>query len=337
MKGKDPYIKFHELLPRYLAGELNGEELALFREVIREDARLKEELEDFRRLCQASGDLGSEREYDLDAEWGRMKQMLPGFGTDKSLKEKRPGLFYITRIAAVLLIGLVLGLGGFYIQRNMQTTVVTAGHEAHDFILEDGTKVLLNRESRLRYKTAFDGSYRLVKLSGEAWFEVAGDSLRPFVVEAGNAMVEVLGTSFNVNAYRQNRVVEVSVESGVVAVSSRENRADQIVLRAGNGGSYDPRMKELKLMQESDPNAMSWRTLELYFDNTPLGEVTALIGKVYNVEVELNTPELSSCPLTATFLGQDLESVLRVLALTMDLEVEREDRQILLVGEACTE
>jgi ferric-dicitrate binding protein FerR (iron transport regulator) len=215
--------------------------------------------------------------------------------------------------------------------------VVVANTQSVEVLLEDGSQVVLNSESKIRYRKHFSGSERKVRLTGEAWFDVARDTLKPFVIDAGSAFVEVLGTSFNVNAYRENPSVEITVKSGVVALMPKQDQQDQMVLRAGNSGTYNSRSKELILVPASNPNNISWKTKELYFENAALGEVAVLLERVYQVEIEIGNRELAMCPITVTFRKQSLESVLNVLELTLDLEIVQRDGKILLEGEGCVE
>jgi len=140
-----------------------------------------------------------------------------------------------------------------------------------------------------------------------------------------------------VNAYRENPTVEITVESGMVALTAKQDLKEQIVLRAGTSGSYDPRSRELVLEPVSDPNRISWKTRELVFENSPLGEVAELIGKVYHVRMEISNPELAACPITVSFRDQSLESVLNVLELTLDLRISRTGGTIVLEGEGCAD
>ena len=195
--------------------------------------------------------------------------------------------------------------------------------EPMEILLEDGTQVVLNRNSKIRYRKEFSAESREVSLTGEAWFDVARDTTRPFVIDAGRALVKVLGTSFNVNAYKENPTIEITVESGVVAVTTKEDMDDQMILRAGNSGTYNSNSRELSLVPSYNPNNLSWKTRNLYFEDTPLREVASLIGKVYNVSVVIPSEELGSCPITVTFSDQSLEAILNVLEVTLDLEISR--------------
>jgi len=132
--------------------------------------------------------------------------------------------------------------------------------EPMEILLEDGTRVMLNRDSKIRYNKKFGTEAREISLRGEAWFDVARDTARPFLIDAGSAMVEVLGTSFNVNAYKENPIIEITVESGVVAVKAKQDLEEQIILRAGNSGSYNSSKHELKLQSDYNPNNFAWKT-----------------------------------------------------------------------------
>ena len=243
----------------------------------------------------------------------------------------------IDRYRAILVLGLVLAFSGIYVSRIMGTVRVLAEDQAGELIMEDGTAVTINRNSSLRYSKSFKHSERKVYLSGEAWFDVARDTSMPFVIDAGAALVEVLGTSFNVNAYRDNPTVEITVESGLVALSGKADQKDQIVMKAGTGGSYNKTLKQLKLIPSSDPNNISWLTRELYFDGSGLLEVCNLVNKVYGVNLMIMNEELYNCPITVTCRKQALESILKVLESTLDLQITRDGTEVRLDGDGCVE
>jgi transmembrane sensor len=350
MADTDPYTEFQQKAVRYLSGELTQEEKKQFEELLAADPDLATKLEELRKIWDAVDGLAARQGYDLDAEWEGMKARLPGFGNGRETagrnampaRTETPGavrkiLVHTYRIAAVLIVGLLFAVAWLYTQRFAGTIMAAAGDEALEIHLEDGSLVVLNRHSRIRYPRHMNGDERHVSLQGEAWFEVDRDSLRPFVIDAGAALVEVLGTRFNVNAYRENPTVEITVESGMVSLTAKEDRQEQIVLRAGNSGTCHKHSHELVLVPSSDPNKLSWKTRELFFDHTSLAEVADLVGKVYGVDIKIVNSELASCPITVTFRDQSLDAVLKVLEQTLDLEVSRTGSGIVLDGEACYE
>ena len=330
MSVEDKHRDFNSLVSRYLSGELHSEELSWFQEELRNDPGKQAMLDEYRLIWDSAVPGQS---YDLDAEWTMLQKKLPDF----KIKSAHSLLFYTYRIAAVLVLGVLLSFSLIYVSRTVGMERVVAENEPLEVVLEDGTVVIVNRNSSLRYSRKFDQEERKVYLSGEAWFDVARDSTMPFVIDAGAALVEVLGTSFNVNAYKDNPTVEITVESGLVALSGKEDMKDLIVMKAGSGGSYNKNQRELKLIPASDPNSISWKTRELFFDASTLREVVELLNKVYDTHIVIMNEELASCPITVTFRDQTLEAILNVLELTLDLQLTREGDEIRLDGEGCEE
>ncbi len=342
-------MNYSSLIIRYLSGELDETEKERFEAVLLEDPAVRVRLEEYRKVWEETGSLDrmkSRIRYDMDAEWELLKGRLPGFedsGPVSSVKDGGKGRIrmlssYTYRIAAALLAGLIFAFAWLYATRWAGVETIIAGNSPVELRLPDGTEVTLNRDSKLRYSKKMDREgERRVRLTGEAWFEVNPDPGRHFRIEAGDALVEVLGTSFNVNAYRQNRRVEITVSSGVVSLSGQKQQKDQIILKAGNTGIYSRENRELTLIPSADPNDLAWKTRELYFEGAPLGEVVALINEVYHTELVIVNPELRGCPITVTFMDQSLEAVLAVLEATLDLEVTRSGGKFLIDGEGCVE
>ncbi len=322
-------IEFNNLITRYLSGELSAGELEGFEKLLRENSGRRDQVEEYRKIWDSVGSVVPQETYDLDVEWDLFR--------DKVKPTSRSILFYTYRIAAMLLVGLLLTFAVRNATRVFGTELVVAKDEPVEVILEDGTHVVVNRNSRVRYQKQFDRSGRKVSLSGEAWFDVARDTSRPFQIDAGLAFVEVLGTSFNVNAYKENDAVEITVQTGMVAMTPKQNIHEQIVLKAGNSGTYNEKKKELKLIPTSDPNSISWKTRDLYFNHSTMQEVVGVINRVYDAHLVILDQELAKCPITVTFSNQSLDAILNVLQLTLDLDVARVGNEIRLDGEGCVE
>ena len=356
MPAKDSHTVFNNLVTRFISGELTPGEEARFMKVVSGDPELEGRLREYQRVWDSMGEVAGKPGYDLDVEWALLSDRIPGLeetgrepGRKKDMVKEiqeeaipatgrgRVLLFYTYRVVAALVVGILFAFAWIYASRFSGTTLVAASEKPVEVFLEDGSRVLLNRDSRIRYPKRFNHDERRVRLGGEAWFDVSKDTVRGFVIDAGSAMVEVLGTSFNVNAYRENPVVEITVESGVVSLSAKNDQQEQIVLHAGNSGTCHGKSRELVLVPVSDPNNISWKTRNLYFENTALEEVARVLQKVYNVEITFLNPDLASCPITVTFADQSLESVLNVLVLTLDLEVSRTGNRISVDGPGCAD
>ncbi len=341
MKPEETHKDFNNLITRKLSGELSPEQERDFQKLLRNDSERESLFQELQKIWNSAGSAVEGVQYNLDSEWDLMQDLIPNLKQESQVKQSevktRSLLYYTYRVAAVLLVGLIIGLGLTYGTRMLYNQQIIAWDQPVDVILEDGTLITINRDSRIRFKKKFASNERKVFLKGEAWFDVASDPASPFVIDAGSAIVEVLGTSFNVNAYRENPVVEITVESGVVTLTSKQEKQEQIVLKAGNSGKYNKERKELELIQSSDPNQISWKTRDLYFDGSSLQEVVDLINQVYDAHLIISNEALASCQITVTFKGQSLDAILNVLESTLDLEILQVGNQFRLEGSGCNE
>jgi ferric-dicitrate binding protein FerR (iron transport regulator) len=210
-----------------------------------------------------------------------------------------------------------------------------AENEVRIIELPDGSKVTLNHTSELKYSKEFGELNREVILEGEGYFEVAKDSTKPFIINASNSLIEVLGTSFNVNAYKNNSEVEVVVNTGVVALSSKNIPDEKIILKQGEKGELIKESEELNLLKNEDINFLSWKTKKLTFENTPLDNVIESLEKVYHKDFNIKTDDIKDCTITTTFDNQKLESVMLIIESTLDVTFEEENEIISVTGPGC--
>ncbi len=247
----------------------------------------------------------------------------------------------LMRVAASVLLALMLGFVGFYIGNRQQKTAVftevisTEKQVLHGITLPDGTVVTLNCNSKLNYPARFSGKYRKVSIEGEAFFEVKPDASKPFVIHAGHAQIKVLGTSFNVSARPGDRTVEVTVESGRVQVRCpdwAQQSGGELILVPGEKGVLIYANKQLVKSVNENPNVIAWKTHDLVFEQTPLKEVVQILGNVYLTEIQLSDPALNQLLLTAHFDNQSIDFILEVIRLTFNLELSAEKGQYFLTA-----
>lgn len=184
--------------------------------------------------------------------------------------------------------------------------------------LSDGTKVLLNANSRLEYPKVFPVSGRReVYLRGEARFEVAKDRRRPFIVTAGSMRTQVLGTVFDVNAYTATKT-SVTLFRGKVRVSDTERQVKRDIV-PGQKAILDGR--NLSVVKADLALADSWTSGDFSFDEVPLGEVVQTIGTWYNVSVLFKSSELLE--MRVHFLFPRRASLQTVVSALNDLGVAK--------------
>ncbi len=332
MERDEQHIEFNDLITRFLADEMTAAEREQFELTIKGDRERMEQFRAYQKIWDGVDLLAARSKYDMDSEWNLLTGKINLDEDDaKSEGEKsrsRSLRTSILRIAAVLVIGL-LGVAGWYGGRQMlmyDRVAVESGTQVIE--LPDGSLITLNSGSSARYTAKESLSYRKVKLSGEAFFEVARDTTRPFIIDAGPAQIEVLGTSFNVNAYPDNAAVEVTVNSGLVAMSAKQDKDKLILLNKGNTGVYSKKQSALNLVVAGDLNAVAWKTRILEFTETSLEEVVAKLNHTYRSDILIGNNELKDLTITVSFNMQELDAVLKVLASTLDLKIEKSGSKI---------
>jgi ferric-dicitrate binding protein FerR (iron transport regulator) len=172
------------------------------------------------------------------------------------------------------------------------------GGAIKELVLDDGSKVWLNAASTLKYPSGFSGPERLVELSGEAFFEVAGNSNSPFRVLIRDAEVEVLGTHFNIMAYDDEPISRTTLVDGAVKIKSGgENATLQPGQQAEMTYSSPGAVVEIHVQSGIDPKkALGWKDGSFDFANTDLQTIMRVVSRTYNVDVqyEANVPNRKS-------------------------------------------
>lgn len=180
-------------------------------------------------------------------------------------------------------------------------------------ILSDGTKVTLNAGTTLSYPTAFVSDKRIVKVSGEAFFEVAHDEKHPFIVKADNVNIRVLGTRFNVKAYEEENKIEVTLTEGRVGVGL-DDQANQISIQAGQQVLFDKGKGLFSKRQVNLDYYTGWREGKFYFNNHPLQKIAKQLERAFNVNIKISSDDLKEIAFTGDFVrGENLEQILRVM------------------------
>ena len=274
---------------------------------------------------------------DVDGAWSALKGRLEqeGLIPEQELPVRR-FLTPTLKVAASILVLIALGLGAWFVltptENQMNLAVHTNDTEEYGFSLPDGSTVDLNAHSKIQFNQDKDGN-RLVRLSGEAYFNVSPDPDRPFIIRTGSAVVRVTGTSFSVRALPDNRRVEVYVESGNVQFYQSGDTDNKIDLGSGNMGVLEDNI--IKMEVNRDENYLSWKTRKLAFRQSNLGEVAMVLNRTYKKEILFENDELEKCLFTGTFDGQPVDSVVRVIQLAFNLDVDRNRNSYVFSGEGC--
>ncbi len=164
----------------------------------------------------------------------------------------------------------------------LYNTMSTAKGRQYQLILSDGTKVWLNSASSIRYPAAFVGNLRSVSITGEAYFEVAKDKAKPFVVTVNNMEVKVLGTHFNINAYADEAAIKTTLLEGSVQVS---NAADVAMLVPGQQSRLYKTGAIQTISNADIEEAVAWKNGVFMFNNADIQSVMRQIGRWFDLEI----------------------------------------------------
>ena len=188
--------------------------------------------------------------------------------------------------------------------------------------LPDGSVVVLNSSSSLQYPSRFSAQERKVKLVGEAFFSVVKDDEKPFVVDALNrSEIIVHGTEFNVDAYRENKIVQTTLVSGKVSFAYLDGeRKKSLLMQPGQKAIYDIEQNKVVVKKANVDVETCWKDGCLIFKNTPFEDVLKELSKRYNVTFVLKNPALKYNSFTATFVRQRLERILEIFRISSNIQ-----------------
>ena len=274
------------------------------------------------------------KKYPFENAWEKVQKK----SHSKTARIRRLTSGPMMRIAAAVLVTALLSVAGYEVIFNNAATkqlleISAANQSLKTFELPDGTLVSLNSNTHLKYPKIFGKNTREVIIEGEGFFEVKPNKNKPFIIHAGNAQIKVLGTSFSVCAYPNAKLMEVIVKTGTVQVlnmTSETKQNDELILTPGDKGTLVYSSNALLKTTNHDPNFLAWKTHDLIFRATSLGEVISNLEKVYKVNIRLDDQKLNGLLLTAHFNDYSLDFILTVIESTFQLDTQMINGQYIL-------
>ncbi|MBO5191148.1 MAG: FecR domain-containing protein [Bacteroidaceae bacterium] len=276
-------------------------------------------------------------------EESEAQTLLTGVEHERYKKEARQLLkriehkkrFYFRRIAVAvasmaamfcLVWGGVKYVDYLKVQQVVWKIVSTTYGEKKNIVLPDGTMLVLNSCSKVRYPIRFVSDERKVELEGEGYFQVARNEEQPFIVSTSRFDVRVLGTSFNIKSYKADELVSVDVESGKVQVDLPEAmmrlRAKEKMLFNTHTGNYNKSSMEQKIAL--------WRKGILCFNQTPIRDVAKELERIYQCRITFADGQSFDNLITGEHENPNLESVLRSIQYASSIYYKRNGNSILL-------
>lgn len=377
--GKEHKEYTWSLVAKKLAGEATPAELKELEELLRNNPDLHYPLQtisDLWRHVSPGDKVQAEKAFsdhldrmaDLKIEYTHDAAGLP-WEEDEDQRPRK--WFRRTRTAAIFItpaIGLTIGLA-WYLNRTPHPAAVavvrktptvaastgsgifTANGSRTNLHLPDGTQVWLNAGSRLDYARNYGSVSREVNLTGEAFFDVAPNASKPFVIHTRRIDIRVLGTSFNVKSYPSDKTTEATLVKGSIEVSIRNRPSDKIILKpneklvVSNDDSLmkipSPRRRALrtepslivigKPTYEEHTGAMietSWIDNKLIFQDEVFSDLAKQMERWYGVSIRFDDPRLQDLQFTGTFEKETIQQALDALKLTAQFDYSIEGTQI---------
>lgn len=242
--------------------------------------------------------------------------------------------------AAAVFIGVFFALLFSVYQRNnpqlKYITYTVPFKTTKTIVLADGSKVVLNAGTTIKYPQFFTGKTREVSLNGEAFFQVVHLIDKPFIVHSGKLQTQVLGTSFNVDAYSKSSTFKVSVVTGKVAVKEASTGkqfmliANQQAILNGNTNSFR------KSVISDSETAIAWQEGKLIFENASMDEIAAELSSKFGIKTSLSSDSLKNCRISAVFQHKSMSQILTVITKLTGSSYTLNDRTAVISGKGCS-
>ncbi len=194
--------------------------------------------------------------------------------------------------------------------------------------LPDGTIVKLNTGSKLIYTQPFNKNQREVELEGEAFFEVAKDVERPFIIQSGQLKTKVLGTSFNIRSYKDEKTISVSVLTGKVKIANENGESD--ILFPEDMGVYNRKDKAITKTNFDSKSVFGWKDGILVFKDMEIEDIFSNLEKWYGVKIKVDQGMKITGRYTGEYQNASLERVLDGISYTSKFDYAINANEVLI-------
>jgi len=217
--------------------------------------------------------------------------------------------------------------------------ITTAYGQKKTVRMTDGSVIHLNAGSKLRYTDDYNGTRREVVLQGEAFFDVAKNPEKPFIVHHAQLDIEVLGTSFNVRGVDRKGTINVAVASGLVTVKTPTDTSRMPVVHTVSPGqelTYDRTLRRTRVSRIDDMKLRTaWKDGVLVLRGHAFADVASMLERWYDVQVSFNRMAMQHCRFTGEFRNLPVNKVLDLLALSSGFTYRIAGKTVYIDGKAC--
>jgi ferric-dicitrate binding protein FerR (iron transport regulator) len=318
-----------EVYARFLTGESEATEQKSLENQLAKDP---DEKKSFEKLKSFWHNYNSEVDK-ADTIWEKTSEKLE-FDNPQHLRPLKPLTFYKYAAAAILIIS--LSINSYYLINKWFTKPVemieyTAKKgEVKEFLLPDGSKVWLNSESTLILPEKFEGNNRNVYLIGQAFFKVEKNPHKPFLVNASQLVIKVLGTSFEVENYQNDPKISASLVEGKVQVIDKSTNKEWVVLKPSEEAIFNKSDGEIIVSKKPVSLVAPWLEGCFRFRNTDLLSIAHQLERKYDCEFVFVDEAAESLRFTADFENESLDEILELLNKAHSLNLKKSGRKYIV-------
>ena len=316
------------LISRILSGNATSEEINELNAWKEESEKNLKLFEKYKKIWDTNNNWLSEEE--VRSDYSKINTQLL---QKLSVHNRRSTIInWIYKAAAILLIPVLIAFGWYYIKYSdnsskQYTEITSPNGQISKCTLIDGTEVWLNSGSTIKYNTLFNKGTRDIALDGEAYFKVAKNKLKPFIVKAKNLKVKVHGTSFNVAAYKNSNIVETILEEGSVEIFFNEKSKQSIFIESGERAIYDLQNNHVNIEQVETSLHTAWRDGKFLFKDADLLTILKELERIYDVKIELENESIGNIHLRGMFeYNHNIVDALYKIEKTTNLKYQIEGR-----------
>jgi len=334
MKINENNPQYTEMLAKYLSGEMSGVELSDFENEIAITEENKIRIEKMKKQWSAMKDYNEPQGPDTSKAWNKLharlddEKLIPTYfaGT------KRRFMPLFLRTAAAILV--LAGIGSvIYFQMNRKSAVemvkLDTANETNTLVktLDDGSVIYIAQNSSFSFPEKFENESRNVELKGEAFFDIASNPEKPFIIETDEAMIEVLGTAFNVKT-QNGEGFELIVDRGKVKVTLKDDPSHYELVVAGE------KVKTIKnnmvKTRHSADHANIWYKQRMHFKDESLHNIISVLNRNFNTTFVIAEKETGNRRLTVTFNKETAETMTELICATLNLKSQNINGSVVL-------
>lgn len=328
---------FENLIDKHKKGLLSEEEISYLLSST-STANIEDAIEVLQLISSNTQGYKAGANSNKEMAWQKFEQSM-GSDFKQNIENETVQETNIFRRAIPLMVMLAMIVVGFFLYQKGKADNIIQYATTQDSVkaisLTDFSQVRLNEASTLKLDADFNKTSRSVNLEGEAFFDVAHNKEKPFVITVKLGSITVLGTQFNVNANAGSDSVTITVKSGKVSFQPNDSKTPFIIV-ANEELSYSLHTSKALIKPVFGYNAGAWFDKNIKFDATPLSEIIDQLSQIYDIKYTVENPKLLSCKFSGNFNNANLSEINSILSKTFPVQIVKTgDRIYKISGKSC--